>query len=142
MTTETNPKTPDPELAPGQTLAVGVYRHEHGTDVAFYRTREEAVLGLLAVVLVSINSGEADEQLSLDSQKEILQAYREGDYDGALESYNRDSEDEEMYVRVGIAGAPTVAASADYLEQIERVLEQKQKDEDDEYEAAAGRDRG
>jgi len=111
----------------------GIYRHRHGTDVAVYDSAELAKLGLLSVVLGSINTGEADEHLPLDSQKEIVQAYKEGDYDGALECFNRDSETEVMSV-CPVTGDRVDRLSDDYIEQLERVLEQKQE-EDREYEA-------
>jgi hypothetical protein len=114
----------------------GFYRHQHGTDVAVYASPEQAKLGLLRIVLDDINSGYADDHLALDSQKEIVQAYKEGDYDGALESFNRDSETCTMSV-CEVTEDTAEPASADYVEQIELVLEQKQQEEDREYEAEA-----
>lgn len=130
MTMEKNTKIPAAD-----THYAGIYRHNYGTDVAVYKTPEAAKLGLLAVILDDINTGEADEHLALDSQREIVQAYKEGDYDGALESFNRDSETETVSVCEVSSHDETGVVSADYLEQLERVLEDKQKEQDDEHEA-------
>lgn len=115
--------------------AVGVYTHRHGTDVCIYANKEEALLGLSLAVLDNINSGDVDGRLSLEAQREIVQAYKEGDYQGVLDTYNLESEDETMTVVLCYDDGPPTPATTDFLEQIDRVLEQKQKEEDDEYEA-------
>lgn len=88
------PRKPDPQ--PGYVAAyrdcpvpmyVGVYRHHRGTDVAVYVSREQALLGLLEVVLENIADG-TDTGTSAADHAAIGRLYTAGRYADALALFN------------------------------------------------------
>lgn len=64
-----------------------IYTHRHGTDVTLYKTRDEAVLGKVQLILEWIK----DEISSAKIRKQILKLISEGQWDEASCMYEDES---------------------------------------------------
>jgi len=115
-------------LGSARTVAVGVYRHRHGTDVACYNNREEAVMGLLDVILSQIESGDADDQISFETQGEILDLYADEEYEEALNTYDREAEDETVFVWEGVVAAEPARWDTERVRAARKVVDEMEEE--------------
>jgi hypothetical protein len=68
-----------------KTLWVAVWSHQHGLNVALYRSQEQCLLGLADCVLREIQEGEIRDG---DLIRRVIRAYREARFHDVLSIYS------------------------------------------------------